>query len=176
VEGIDEIIETATAVQLVFHARRDWLAEADEAAQEVAWKTACCARFLRSPEFKQRFGMKPGTLVMKAARQPPADVMSDLARIGADVEVGRIGMAGQAAPATVTCAVCGRDGFLNSQMSVTERGLTCNGCFSLWVARQDLRPSGAGSGGLTGSGNWTAMRIVIAIVVFTLLTALRHCH
>ncbi len=172
VEGIDEIIETPTAVQLVFHVRRDWLAEPDEAAQEMAWKSERCAAWLRSPEFKQRYGMKPGVLVMKAARQPPADVMTDAARLGCDVEVGRIALAGEAAPSLSRCAVCGRDGFANPEMSVTERGLTCPTCFSSWVQAQDLRASRHGLGG----GGFRVWRVVIGFGIFFVLTVLRHCH
>jgi hypothetical protein len=177
IEGIDEIVETPSAIQLVFHVRHHWLAEADQAAAETHRKEEACAAFLRSPEFRVRFGMRPGTILMKSARQPPPDVLSDMARIGADVEVGSVGLIGGPPVSLVACAACGRGGFANSQMSMTERGLTCPACFAAWSTQQDLRGRSYGaltnpSGGMSG---WTIARILIALVVVS-LSALRACN
>ncbi len=172
VEGIDEINETATEVQLVFHVRRDWLADADEAVAEAR-------NYLLSPAFKQRFGMKPGALLMKASRQPPADILSEMARLGADVMVGGIPMIGSDIVAGASCAVCGRPGFMSNQMSMTERGLTCPNCFSAWQMHQDRRAVGGygyggyGRGG--GMSSWQVARIVIGITVVIIAAALRAC-
>jgi hypothetical protein len=178
IEGIDEIVETASAIQLVFHVGQDWLAEADQAAAETARKREACTAFLRSPEFRTRFGMRPGTILMKSARQPPPDVLADMARIGADVEVGTIGLVGGPSVALVACAACGRGGFASNQMSVTERGLTCPACFAAWSMQQDLRGRGS-YGSLTypsggGMSGWTIARILIALAVVS-LSALRAC-
>jgi hypothetical protein len=177
IEGIDEIIETPSAIQLVFHVRHDWLGEADQAAAETARKREACTGFLRSQDFRTRFGMRPGTILMKSARQPPPDVLADMARIGADVEVGTIGVAGGPPVALVACAACGRSGFVSTQMSVTERGLTCPACFAAWSMQQDLRGRG-NYGSLTSSGGgmsaWTIARILIALAVIS-LSALRAC-
>jgi hypothetical protein len=175
VEGVDEIVEQAHSVQLVFHVRRDWLAEADEAAQEVAWKSDRCAQFLRSPDFRQRFGMKPGTILMKSARHPPGDVLAQLARLGAEVEVGTIPLAGQSA-SLVSCAVCGRSGFVNAQMSMTERGLTCPTCFNAWSNQQALAYPQSGSLTPARSPGWIAARVIIGVTLVVLLNVLRHCH
>jgi hypothetical protein len=179
VEGIDEINETATEVQLVFHVRRDWLGDADEAVAEARRKADMARNYLLSPAFKQRFGMKPGTLLMKASRQPPADIMSEMARLGADVMVGGIPMIGSDIVAGASCAVCGRPGFMSNQMSMTERGLTCPNCFSAWQMHQDRRAmSGYGYGGYGrggGMSSWQVARIVIGITVVIIAAALRAC-
>jgi hypothetical protein len=100
-----------------------------------------------------------------------------MARIGADVEVGSVGLIGGPPVSLVACAACGRGGFANSQMSMTERGLTCPACFAAWSTQQDLRGRSYGaltnpSGGMSG---WTIARILIALVVVS-LSALRACN
>ncbi len=174
IDGIDEIVETPTAVQLVFHVRRDWLAEADDAVAEANRKADACRRFLLSPDFKARFGQKPGTLVLKATRQPPGDVLADMARLGADVIVGNLPVLGDGGQPTVSCGVCGRGGFLNHQMSMTERGLTCPTCFNAWSMRANAAAA-ASANSLSGSSTlW--WRVLIAVCVFVIPAMIRACH
>jgi hypothetical protein len=173
VEGIDEINETATEVQLAFYVRRDWLADADAVVEEARWKAQCARSFLVSPAFKQRFGMKPGSLMMKATRQPPADIMAEMARMGADVTVGGVPMVGSDALATASCAVCGRTGFASNQMSMTERGLTCPTCFGAWQMQQDQRAMSYGRS--SGMSSWQVARIVIGLSIVLIAAAMRAC-
>jgi len=170
-EGIDEIVENANAVQLVFHVRRDWLADADAAYDEVRRKADACRRFLVSPAFKERFGMKPGSLMMKASRQPPADVMEEMARLGADVMVGNLPFLGETAAPTANCMICGRAGFQPNLMSMTDHGLTCPTCFNAW----SMRANSTSFGSSYGLSSWQWARIVIAVSVLFIGFMLRVC-
>lgn len=171
IQDIDEIVDTPTAVQLVFHVRRDWLGDADEAMAEAYRKADACRRFLLSPEFKARFGQKPGTLVLKASRPPPGEVLADMARLGADVVVGNLPVLGDGGMPTVACGVCGRGGFVNTQMSMTERGLTCPTCFNAWSMRAS---NAADSGSLSGGFQW--WRILIVVFAIVIPAMIRACH
>lgn len=136
-----ELVETDSAVHVVLRVDADWEREREAAVAELERKLAALRAYIASPAFRERFGARTGVLRLRTPTQPPSIVGHLLGDAGVEVEAEDRPRAEPGA----RCALCGRDGLWEDQISMTEGGWACPSCFRAWTLQQDARQPRVGS-------------------------------
>ena len=67
------------------------------------------------------------------------------------------------------CAVCGRSGFPDATMSITEAGATCQGCYAQWQQRQRDESLAADRAAKEAVGRFRQRALAVVLIVVAVL-------
>jgi hypothetical protein len=160
----EELIETETAVHVVLRVAQDFAAEGEAAVAEVQRKLAALRQHIASPAFRARHGDRVAVLRLRTPTTPPSIVVHLLQEEGVELEAED---RPRAAPGE-RCALCGRTGLWEDQVSMTEEGWACPSCFRAWGLRQQR-------GGARGEPMAGARRVSSTVRTVGLLLFLLGC-
>lgn len=132
---LEELIETESAVHVVFRVDRPWDGDRRQAVAEAEAKIARLKEHMASRAFREAHGGKTGVLRMRTSTQPPAIVTQLMAERRVEVEA----MDQPRAQPGERCVLCGREGLWEDQVSMVGQGWACTSCFHAWGLQQDAR-------------------------------------
>lgn len=177
VPDLQELVQTPTAVHLIFRVDRDWQGEREQAVAEAEDKVARLGAYLASPAFRQRHGKRTGVLRMRTPAQPPSIVIQVLQERGVEVEAED---RPRAEPGQ-RCDLCGREGLWEDQVTMTGQGWGCPSCARAWARQQEPppRPPGRLQRLMTGRTLSVALVLLLLLCLFGLywtLDGMQHMN